>query len=82
MVAAAGDVYSENLAFGAHAVGFSRHWKEEYQLLARNFEQLQAERRKAPRSREPRTSRCTRPAAPRPPLASCRSDPAWKLRHT
>jgi hypothetical protein len=47
MVAAAGDVYSENLAFGAHAVGFSRHWKEEYQLLSRNFEQLQSERQKA-----------------------------------
>jgi hypothetical protein len=47
MVAASGDVYSENLAFGAHAVGFSRHWKEERQLLARDFEQLQAERRKA-----------------------------------
>ncbi|MCX6629026.1 MAG: hypothetical protein NTW28_15520, partial [Candidatus Solibacter sp.] len=47
LVAAAGDVYSENLAFGAHAVGFSRHWKEEQQILARNFEQLQAERQKA-----------------------------------
>jgi hypothetical protein len=47
IVAAAGDVYTENLAFGAHAVGFSRHWKEEYQLLSRNFEQLQAERQKA-----------------------------------
>jgi hypothetical protein len=47
MVAAAGDVYSENLAFGAHAVGFSRHWKEEQQLLARDFERLQAERQKA-----------------------------------
>jgi hypothetical protein len=47
IVAAAGDVYSENLAFGAHAVGFSRHWKEEQQLLARNLDQLQAERAKA-----------------------------------
>lgn len=47
MVTAAGDVYSDSLAFGAHAVGFSRHWKEEQQLLARNFEQLQAERQKA-----------------------------------
>ena len=47
IVAAAGDVYSENLAFGAHAVGFPRHWKEERQTLARNFEQLQAERRNA-----------------------------------
>jgi hypothetical protein len=47
MVAAAGDVYSENLAFGAHAVGFSRHWKEEYQLLSHNFEELQSERQRA-----------------------------------
>jgi hypothetical protein len=47
IVAASGDVYSENLAFGAHAVGFSRHWKEEQQLLARDFERLQAERRAA-----------------------------------
>src|ERR1019366_3342014 len=45
IVASASNVYSENLAFGAHAVGFSRHWKEEQQLLARDFEQLQAERR-------------------------------------
>ena len=47
IVAAAGDVYSDNLALGAHAVGFSRHWKEEQQLLTRNFEQLQAERQRA-----------------------------------
>lgn len=47
IVSAAGDVYSENLAFGAHAVGFSRHWKEEYQILGRNFEQVLAERQKA-----------------------------------
>jgi hypothetical protein len=47
IVAAAGDVYSENLAFGAHAVGFSRHWNEEQQLLAKNFDQLLAEREKA-----------------------------------
>src|SRR5664279_1916717 len=47
IVAAAGNVYSENLAFGAHAVGFSRQWKEEQQLLARDFEHLLAERRAA-----------------------------------
>jgi hypothetical protein len=47
MVDAAGDVYSENLAFGAHAVGFARHWKEEYGLLNRDFEQLLADRAKA-----------------------------------
>ena len=44
IVTAAGDVYSENLAFGVHAVGFARHWKEERQLLARDFGLLQAER--------------------------------------
>src|ERR1039458_4370760 len=47
IVAAAGNVYSDNLAFGAHAVGFSRQWKEEQQLLARDFEHLLAERRAA-----------------------------------
>jgi hypothetical protein len=47
LVDAAGDVYSENLAFGAHAVGFARHWKEEYALLNHDFEQLLAERAKA-----------------------------------
>jgi hypothetical protein len=47
IVAAAGNVYNENLSFGVHAVGFSRHWKEELQLLQRDFEQLQAEREKA-----------------------------------
>jgi hypothetical protein len=47
IVAAAGDVYNDQLAFGAHAVGFSRHWKEEYNLLGRDFETLLAERQKA-----------------------------------
>ena len=44
MVDAAGDIYSKNLAFGVHAVGFSRHWEEEYSLLGRDFEKLLAER--------------------------------------
>jgi hypothetical protein len=47
IVAAAGDVYSDNLAFGAHAVGFSRSWKEEHQLLGRDLEHLLAERQAA-----------------------------------
>ena len=46
IVEAAGDVYSRNLAFGAHAVGFSRHWSEEYEILNRDFETLLAERQK------------------------------------
>ena len=44
MVAAAGDIYAEDLAFGAHAVGFSRHWKEELELLEKSLAGLQAER--------------------------------------
>ncbi|MBI4873108.1 MAG: hypothetical protein HY822_00595, partial [Acidobacteria bacterium] len=48
LVAAAGDVYSDNLAFGAHAVGFSRHWKEELGLLRRGLDKLVAERRPLP----------------------------------
>ncbi len=47
IVTAAGDVYTDKLALGAHAVGFSRHWKEEYELLRADFEKLQAERQKA-----------------------------------
>ena len=47
MVDSAGDVYSKNLAFGVHAVGFSRHWEEEYALMARDFEKLLAERARA-----------------------------------
>jgi len=47
MVEAAGDIYSDNLAFGVHQVGFSRHWKEEYELLSRDFEQLKRERETA-----------------------------------
>jgi fructose-specific component phosphotransferase system IIB-like protein len=44
MVDAAGDIYSKNLALGVHAVGFSRHWEEEYVLLSHDFEKLLAER--------------------------------------
>ena len=42
IVAAAGDTYSENLAFGPHAVGFSRHWKEELALLEKGLAALTA----------------------------------------
>ena len=70
IVAAAGDVYSENLAFGAHAVGFSRHWKEEQQLLARDFEQPAGGagegRRQAWGARTTRLARRWRTAAPPP----------------
>jgi hypothetical protein len=48
IVDGAGDIYSHNLAFGVHQVGFSRHWEEEYGLLSENFEQLTREREDAP----------------------------------
>jgi hypothetical protein len=44
IVKAAGDVYSDNLAFGVHAVGFPRHWKEELAKLEKDFADLQAQR--------------------------------------
>ena len=47
IVAAAGDVYNKDLAFGVHNVGFSRHWSEELDHLDRGLKQLNADRRKA-----------------------------------
>ena len=44
IVAAASDVYNDRLAFGAHAVGFRRHWKEELGLLEQDVAALEAER--------------------------------------
>lgn len=44
IVKAAGDVYSDDLAFGVHAVGFPRHWKEELEKLEKDFAALQAQR--------------------------------------
>jgi hypothetical protein len=47
IVAAAGDVYSEDLPFGVHRVGFPRHWKEELAALRRGLDALESERRSA-----------------------------------
>lgn len=44
IVKAAGDVYSDNLAFGVHAVGFPHHWKEELGKIEKDFTDLQAQR--------------------------------------
>lgn len=72
IVEAAGDVYSDNLAFGAHAVGFRRHWKEEYALVEADFEKLQAERRGAVQRAD------ARPVPP-PPADSHAVPPSAKL---
>jgi hypothetical protein len=42
IVDAAGDVYSKELAFGVHRVGFPRHWSEEYGRLKAGLEKLAA----------------------------------------
>lgn len=53
IVAAAGDVYSTDLAFGAHAQGFRRSWKEEYGLVQADFAKLVAERPNTPKLSDP-----------------------------
>jgi hypothetical protein len=45
IVRSAGDVYSDDLAFGVHRVGFPRHWSEELQKLQTGLEQLTAQRK-------------------------------------
>jgi hypothetical protein len=77
IVAAAGDVYREDLAFGAHAVGFPRHWKEELENLRRGLDKLVAERQQAPaRPRVAYTRKA--PAGGPPPVV--RLDPAPQAR--
>ncbi len=62
IVRAAGDVYSSDLAFGVHRVGFPRHWKEELEKLQAGLTKLTEERKQAkatggaPRLRSPVSS--------------------------
>jgi hypothetical protein len=44
LVASAGDVYSDEVAFGAHAVGFPRNWREELANLRAGLVKLEAQR--------------------------------------
>ncbi|MDP2995869.1 MAG: hypothetical protein Q8N47_00185 [Bryobacterales bacterium] len=62
IVNSAGDVYSDDLAFGVHRTGFPRHWKEELQKLQQGLEQLVAQRSQA--------RQATAKAAPRPRVPS------------
>jgi hypothetical protein len=41
IVESAADVYSEDLAFGVHAVGFPRHWREELAKLEQGLKELE-----------------------------------------
>jgi hypothetical protein len=47
LVAAAGDVYSDDMAFGTSARGFPRHWKDELPAMEKEFGELVAERQAA-----------------------------------
>jgi len=47
LVEAAGDFYSDNMAFGPATRRFPRHWKDELKALETEFDQLLAERRTA-----------------------------------
>jgi len=55
IVAAAGDRYSTNLAFGVHRVGFPRHWREELDRLRAGLEGLQTEQANASANTESAT---------------------------
>jgi hypothetical protein len=68
IVAAAGDVYGDRLPFGARAVGFRQHWKEEMALLEKDFAALAAERAKV----EAKPGRKLTPRDPnlKPPVVS------------
>jgi hypothetical protein len=46
VVESAGDVYTNDLAFGVHAVGFPRHWSEELARLRQGLEGLTDQRKK------------------------------------
>lgn len=69
IVDAASDVFSKDLAFGVHAVGFGRHWAEEYTLLTQDLDQLLVERAKA--EGNPNVlHRTPRKAIPPPPVVA------------
>jgi hypothetical protein len=44
LTAAAGDIYSDDLPFGVHRVGFPRHWKEELANLQEGLKKLETQK--------------------------------------
>ncbi len=67
-------MYNDRLPFGARAVGFRQHWKEELALLEQDFTALEAERAKV----EARPARKLAPRDPnlKPPVVSLKPAPA------
>jgi hypothetical protein len=84
IVAGAGDVYNERLPFGARAVGFRQHWKEELKLVEQDFAALQAEREKV--KANPLPGRPARDANAQPPavtlVPTAAAEPGRDLRIT
>ncbi len=84
IVAAAADVYNDRLPFGARAVGFRQHWKEELALIEHDLAALEAERAEA----QAKSGRKVMPRDPnrKPPLVSLEppapADPGLDLRIT
>lgn len=77
IVEAAGDVYSESLAFGVQRQGFPRHWKEGFELLQRDFGRLTTEREKAsPRADAKPVHIPRRAADAKPPAVQLQPVPA------
>lgn len=72
LVAAAGDVYSDNIAFGPAARNFPRHWKDELPALERELSQLETERRNATPRPDARPARI-------PPHDASATGPAVRL---
>jgi len=67
LVDSAGDVYSDNLTFGAQARVFPHHWRDELKPLQAEFDQLLAERQSAtarPGAKSVRVLPLTRDPAP------------------
>jgi len=68
IVAAAGEVYSDRLPFGAQAVGFRRHWRDELALLENDLTALEAERANV--ADKPGRKLALDEPAPKPPAVS------------
>ena len=48
LTVAAGDIYSDDLPFGVHRVGFPRHWREELANLQEGLKNLEAQKPASP----------------------------------
>jgi len=79
LVAAAGDVYSDDLAMGLPSAGLSGHWRDELAALKKGLEALERERdalRPAAGAKDSQTARAPVRKAPPPAAANDTAPPA------